>query len=363
MKEVVKTLTDLMKFRTTADNPAEILKCAEYIIKFLKGNGMVIRKFVRNGKVSVVASFRDTKRPQLILNAHFDVVPAMSPAFYRPRIKGNRLYGRGSEDCKGQVAVLMHLMKSFSRGKQRPDVAIMLTSDEEVHGKDGVEWLLKSKGYRSEFAIVADGGDGWDIVTRHKGVLQVRLSARGSSAHASRYWEGGDNAIEKLIEAYGEVKKIFPKLKTGRWKSTACLSKIRGGETLNQVPDYAELYLDIRRTEKDSARAIMRRLNGIRGVRAEAIASAETLETSPGNPYIRKLAASAGKVLGKRVRTHYEHGATDARYFSEVGVPAVLFKALGGGPHSEKEHVLISSIRPYFRILSDFVENSVRKIS
>ena len=224
MEEVVKVITKLMKFRTTADNPGEIAGCADFILKYLRNRGMVIRKHVRNGKVSIVATFRNTLRPEVFFNAHFDVVPAPDH-FFSPKITGDKLYGRGSEDCKAQVALLMHLMARISKSKSRPDVGIMLTSDEEVHGRDGVQYLLEKKGYSCNFAVVADGGDNYDVVVRHKGVLQVKVSAKGISAHSAFPWQGSDNAIEKLISAYPKIAKIFPKLKRQDGKLRAALRK------------------------------------------------------------------------------------------------------------------------------------------
>ena len=354
MKEVVKLVTELMKFRTTSDNPAEIARCAEFIVKYLRNRGLVIKKHVRKGKVSIVATFRDTLRPEVFFNAHFDVVPAPE-SFFNPKIRGGRLYGRGSEDCKGQVALLMHLMTQLSKSKRKPDVGIMLTSDEEVHGRDGVRYLLNEKGYSCRFAVVADGGDNYDVIVKHKGVLQVKVSATGRSGHSAFPWQDSDNAIEKLIAAYPEIVKTFPKLKKAGWKTTASLTKITGGDVLNRIPDYAELFLDVRRTEKDTEKGILKKLNAIKGIRAEKVASAGVLDTDPGNPYVKKLKSSAENVLKRKVRTNAEHGATDARYFSARGIPAVLFKPLGFGPHSEKEHLVISSLKPYFDVLTDFV--------
>lgn len=359
MDEFVKLTSDLVRFRTTQDNPEEIEKCAGFIINYLRGQGMIIKKYFKNGKISIVVLFNDNKKPDIFFNAHFDVVPASIHAFI-PKIQGDFLYGRGSEDCKVQVAVLMVLMKHFSKQKQRPNIGIMLTSDEEVHGRDGVEYLLKEKGYGCNFAIVADGGDNFDIVTKHKGVLQVKISARGKSAHSARAWEGGDNAIEKLIRAHTVIIKLFPKLKSAAWLTTANITKISGGDTLNKIPDYAEFYLDIRRTEKDSERKILKLLGKVKGIQVEKIASADMLNTDPNNAYIKKLKASAQKLLKRSIKTYHEHGATDARYFFAQGIPAVLFKPLGSGAHSDNEHVVISSIRPFFNVLVDFVNKTAK---
>ncbi len=362
MDEAVKLLSELVSFRTTEDNPAEIRKCADFIVTHLKRKGVVVNVHERNGKVSIVAAFEKTKSPDIFFNAHFDVVPASSHLFV-PRIDGGRLCGRGSEDCKAQVAVLMLLIRHFSAQKKKPSIGVMLTSDEEVGGHDGVEYLLSELGYSSRFALVADGGDNFDIVTRHKAILQVKISAMGKSAHSSRYWEGGENAIEKLIAAYARIKELFPKLKAPEWKTTASLNRISGGDAINKVPDYAELCLDIRRTEKDSEGKIMRKLESVSGVQVEKIASSDLLVTDEQSPYVRKLKSSAEKVLKRRIRTHYEHGATDARFFSAAGIPAALFKPLGFGAHSDAEHVIISSLKPYLDVLVDFVESSAKKLT
>jgi len=354
MNEFVKLISDLMGFRTTSDNPEEIRKCADYIIKYLKGNGLVIKKYVKNDKISLVVLFCETKKPKIFLNAHFDVVPASSH-FFAPKVHGNKLYGRGSDDCKAQVAVLMRLMKYFAENKQRPDIGLMLTSDEEVHGSSGVDYLLSEQGYSCQFVIVADGGENFDIITKHKGVLQVRISALGKSAHSAYAWESGENAIEKLISVYAKIKKLYPTLTKPAWKTSANLTKIKGGEVLNKIPDYAELYLDIRRTENDSEKEILKKLGKMTGVQVEKIVAADMLDTNENNDYVKKLKISAEKVLKRKVRVNQEHGATDARYFFARGMPAVLFKALGAGAHSDTEHVVISSLQPYYKVLTDFV--------
>lgn len=362
MDEAVQLIRDLVRFPTTEGNPAAIRSCAAYISSCLKRKGIIVREHERNGKISVVALFEDTKSPDIFLNAHFDVVPASSPLF-EPRQEGGKLYGRGSEDCKAQVALLILLMQHFSKGKEKPSIGIMLTSDEEVHGADGVRFLIEDLGYRCKFAVVADGGDNFDIVTKHKGVLQVRVSAAGKTAHSSRYWEGGENAIEKLMGAYSKIKKMFPVLSGPEWKTTATLSKIAGGKALNQVPDYAELYLDIRLTENDSEDSVMKQLSSVGGISVEKVASCGMLNTDVNNKYISLLQKSAELVLKRKVRTYYEHGATDARYFSEAGIPAILFKPIGFGAHSETEHVLISSLEPYFNIMLDFISHAARKLT
>jgi len=355
MDDVVKLIMDLMRFKTTEDRPEEIKKCSEFICDYLKHASIKLQTHEQKGKLAIVATFDETKKPKLFLNAHFDVVPA-SDDMFEARIEGNQLYGRGSEDCKAQVAILMKLMRHFADKENKPDVGIMLTSDEEVHGANGVRYLIEELGYGSEFALVADGGSDFDIVTKHKGVMQVKVSAKGKSAHSSTKWQG-ENAIEGLLTAYIEIQELFPEILAPEWKTTANLSKIAGGDVLNKVPDKAELYLDIRRTEEDSEESILGKLKAVPGIDVEVIASADMLITDENNEYVGKLKKSIETVLKRSAKTSYEHGATDARFFSANGIPAVVFKAEGFGAHSDIEYLDIPSLKPFFDILIGFVES------
>jgi len=344
-----------MRFKTTEDRPEEIKKCTDFISDYLKHDSIKIKTHEHNGKLSLVATFKDTKTPKLFLNAHYDVVPA-SDDMFKPRVEGNQLYGRGSEDCKSQIAILMKLMKHFAAQEIKPDMGIMLTADEEVHGADGVRYLIEELGYGSEFAMVTDGGSEFSIVTKHKGVMQVKISTKGKAAHSSMKWHG-ENAIEALLTAYIKIQELFPEVLAPEWKTTANLSKIAGGDVLNKVPDKAELFLDIRRTDEDSEESILEKLNAIPGIKVDVIASADLLNTEESNPYVDKLKKSIEKVLKRAAKTSYEHGATDARYFSKNGIPAVVFKAEGFGAHSDIEYLDIPSLEPFFNILVDFVES------
>jgi succinyl-diaminopimelate desuccinylase len=356
MDDITALTSQLMRFRTTADNPDELKRCADFIQKYLESAGVMVMRHVKNGKPSLVALFSSSKSPEVFLNAHVDVVPASDEQF-TPKMKDGKLCGRGSEDCKAQVAILMVIMKKYAAHKTPPSAGLMLTFDEEIGGHDGVEYLLKEVGYRCKFALVADAGDEYEIIVKHKGILQVKVSAVGKAAHSSMYWDGGENAIEKLMTAYEKIQKLFPKLSGPAWKTTCNLARISGGDVMNKVPDSAELYLDIRRTEKDTEEKILGDLRNIPHVSVEKVGSAAMLHSSETSPYVTSLRAAAKKVLGKQVPFGYAHGATDARYFAEVGIDAVCFKPLGYGAHSDNEYALIASFGEYSKILHAFLES------
>ncbi|NIU59932.1 MAG: peptidase dimerization domain-containing protein, partial [Phycisphaerae bacterium] len=76
---------------------------------------------------------------------------------------------------------------------------VMITADEEIGGANGARQALKE--IKAEFCIALDGGGLNKIVIKEKGIVKLKLIARGKTAHGARPWLG-ENAIENLINDY-----------------------------------------------------------------------------------------------------------------------------------------------------------------
>jgi succinyl-diaminopimelate desuccinylase len=366
-KEVSVILQKLMKFETTSNNSSELTKCANFIMKFFSGKNFVVRKHVNNGKISIVVLFEKTKSPEIFLNAHFDVVPA-EKSMFKPKVKSGRLYGRGSLDCKAQVAVLMLLMKELSTipKSKRPSVGLMFSGDEETGGMNGVNSLLNKEGYKCKFAIVADGGKNFNIVTRHKAILHVKLKAEGKASHGSRPWQG-DNAADKAIAAYEDIRKLFPSAeqlgkRKDKWVSTINLGSMKSGDVVNRVPDSAEMHLDIRcATNPEAIRKKVRKAaNKHKGVSLEVGVASKIFNTANNNSYVKELKSVVESVTKKKVDFLSEHGSTDARFFSAKNIPVAIVWSIGEDIHANNEYVEIESLGKLYQIFKTFTLSCTR---
>lgn len=207
-QEIVNLTKKLIKVPSVKANTAALYKIINFCKTYFAGREFITKKLESNKKLSLVVTFEKTQKPEIFLVGHLDVVEGEKEQFI-PQVKGNRLYGRGSKDMKGADSVMMVLMKNLASMKIKPSLGLMLTTDEEIGGLNGVGYLLRTKKYSCKVAFVPDGGNNFKIITSEKGVIHFKLTAKGKSAHGSRPWIG-ENAIDKLIKAYQKLRKEFP---------------------------------------------------------------------------------------------------------------------------------------------------------
>ena len=346
MKKITKLTTELIKFQTTKENSQELKKCVDFIAKQLPKH-LHITKGINKGKPYLIASVKKTKKPKLLFTGHLDVVEAEAEQF-KPKIKKGKIFGRGSLDMKAGAAIVIQLIKE----EKQKDIALMLTTDEEIGGEDGIGYL--SKTWNPGLVIATEPSE-QKITIKEKGVLNLKIKAKGKSAHGSRPWEG-DNAIEKLIQNYPKIKKMFPKTNKNKWQITMNLGLIKGGEAYNKIPDKAELGLDIRYTEKDDVNKLIKKIKKIKGIQVEVTNKQPMLNTDEKNPYVQKLKQAAQKVTKQKMKFKKETGASDIRYFAQKKVPAVDFGIIGKNMHGKNEWASIKSMEKIYKILKEFIK-------
>lgn len=360
LNEIVKLTLRLIRFKSTANNEDQLRASIDYCARYLKKGNIIIRRYEKNKKPSLVATYQRTKCPQIFFVGHLDVVGAKNNQFI-PTIKNGRIYGRGAFDMKGQVAVMLKLFKDFSQKRTPPSIGIMLTTDEEIGGINGVNYLLSNHHYRCEVAFVPDAGRNFRLILEQKGVLHVKVTAYGKSAHGSRPWRG-KNAIDKLIKLYCWLKKKFPQPKGEKdWKPSLNLGKIQGGVATNQVPDKAEMFLDFRYPVTWNENKILKMILSFpykkdKDYTVEVIARGDVCYTDKNNKYVKLFREAAKEILKKPLNIGKSCGACDGRFFSKYGIPTIRIQQIGANGHADNEWTDIDSLGKFYLILERFIE-------
>jgi succinyl-diaminopimelate desuccinylase len=352
MNELIELTKSLIRFPSVHGRPDQIHACADFIEDYLKSSGIFFHRFNFNDTSSILVLPENRFAP-VVLMSHFDVVDGPDLLF-SPWEENGCLYGRGSIDDKYAVALSLVLLKNHveqlkSRGKTQSALpfGILLTGDEEIGGANGAQKVLHE--FKTDFCIALDGGSIEKIVVKEKGILRLKLIARGKTAHGARPWLG-ENAIERLIEDYQRIKLFFDDAAPDHWHRTLNFSVMHAGSVINQVPDHAQALFDIRFTETDDIDAL------VKAMRAEIRGELQVVSTSPmflgGNsPYLDRLIS-----LSPATRLGCEHGASDARHLADHGIPGIVWGADGDmSQHCEDEHIHIDSLITLYNTLDQFL--------
>jgi len=188
---------------------------------------------------------------RLLLNSHLDVVPPSSGHPYDPfnpvEVEG-RIYGRGTADAKASGAAMTTALLSLVQEGWAPEdgeVIVALTVCEEVGEQDNGLRALRPYLPPLHAALVGEPTALQPVVAQ-KGLLILKVTAHGKSAHAARA-HLGENAIIKAAEDIRRLDQYdFAHEDLLLGSPTLCVSVIEGGNARNVVPDRCTFYIDIR---------------------------------------------------------------------------------------------------------------------
>lgn len=356
-KNILALLEKLVEFKSVSSNKEEGAKIISYVADYLNNKNLLVKRYSNDGfaRLLVYGKNHTIHKPfRLLLNAHLDVVPAPQELF-KLKIKGNQAFGRGTYDMKGSAAVMIELFKNLSEKNELPDdVGLTLVTDEEIGGFSGAKLFSETKEAKTRFFL---GGEptNLQILTAHKGILNITVIQRGTSAHGSRPWEG-NNANITLAKDISRFYAENPLPKKEMWATTYSLNLMNGGSAFNVVSDYAEATFDIRRIVEDKPEKIIGTIKKyFPQAEIKVVMNEPGLETESTASEVKKLTLILKKYnKGKNlfIRDTY---ATDGRFYSAKKIPAIHLGLKGGGMHQIGEWVDITSLSPYYTILQEFL--------
>lgn len=295
-------------------------------------------------------------KASILFLCHIDVVPA-KVEFFKIKIKDNKLFGRGVLDMKGPlVASLDAFIKLWKSGKE--NIIFAVTSDEEIGGFKGTEFLVKNIFRKIEMAIIPDSSSE-DLVLIQKAPFHIKILAKGKSAHGSKPWEGV-NAAENLLKCCAEIVK---KVKGNTHQSTtATICQFHSGEATNMVPNNAEAVIDIRIKQESEVKTIIKNINNSSkkfGCEWEKIDEPLFFEAEKDNFFIKKWQEAFKEVHHqKQVKFIVENGASDARFlWKELRIPVIVTSVKGGGAHSNHEWADIDSLNKLSETIVKFINS------
>ncbi|MHC4549061.1 MAG: M20/M25/M40 family metallo-hydrolase [Planctomycetota bacterium] len=180
----------------------------------------------------------------LLLNSHTDTVPPSDAWTLHPHVaevREGRIYGLGANDAKGPLAALVcaFLHAKVPAGRR---LVLAATCDEETGG-EGLD-VLRPELPRIDAAIIGEPTD-LEVCCGQRGLLRLRLTARGKAAHAARPWQGV-NAIERAAQDVMLLASMVMPEHPLLGAATLQVTMIQGGVRPNVVPPECTLEIDAR---------------------------------------------------------------------------------------------------------------------
>lgn len=316
------------------------------------------------GRAHLIAHAGDTSRAPLVLSGHLDTVPADPGTWtedpWSGAVRDGMLLGRGSVDMKGGVAALVTAFaRHASTHSDSRGILLLLTAAEET-GCEGSRHLVTTRQLPGGGPLVVAEPTGLALALGHKGVLWLRASARGRSAHGSRP-DLGQSAIAPLARLVTALEEDgLPGEHADMGRVTVNVGTFRGGTQINLVPDAAAVEIDIRTVAGVDAAALrdhVARTAGA-GVSIETMQDLAPVYTSPDDPFVGMATAALAHVRREAPRRH------PLTYFTDAAVLAAALHSkavvlLGPGDpdaaHTTDERCSVRDIedaeRVYGRIL------------
>jgi tripeptide aminopeptidase len=282
--------------------------------------------------------------PVVLLSAHLDTVfPAGTDC--APREEEAKILGPGACDNGAGLTALLGLAAALKHAEIVPGSTILFAANVGEEGEGdlrGMRHLFAEAPYagRVRAAIALEGGGDAMVVDRALGSRRLRVTIAGPGGHS---WAdaGRANPIMTLAAALVELGRLrLP----ARPRTTLNCGVVRGGTSVNSIPELATADLDLRsvsgieldRVELGVLETLTRVVEAENQRRGEAALKLHVERI--GNRAAGALAANSGLAMSLKavdrhlgIATEARIGSTDANLPLSLGVPALAIGAGGAG--------------------------------
>jgi glutamate carboxypeptidase len=339
---------------------------AAYLVTLLRDAGMQTTIVEHPAGNAVVGSMvgDNPAGPVCLLLGHHDTVHPVGVAQSRIYREGDRLYGPGTVDMKAgllQGIFALDLLRAYGyRAFSR--LLFVSVPDEEVSTRNHLH-LLKQLAQERPLVLGLEGARSvGTVVTRRKGSIHYRLTARGLAAHSGSNPEKGRNAVLELAHQIVQAQTLAGQ----REGLTINAGPIKGGSRVNIVSDFAEIHFDLRFLSPEDRFAVEARWHEL--LQRQLVPDVQLALTAESHIMQPMVATTQSLAMAEQVQFIAQHilqvpydpetrgGASDCCVMAAEGCAAIDgLGAIGGGAHTAQEYALISPIPARTALLAGLI--------
>lgn len=376
----------LVRIETVVEAGRTEAPVAELVAAWCASEGLACRlDEVSPGRPNLIVELPgDRPGPTILFEGHSDTVTAGNPdewtyGPFNPTVVGDRLYGRGSCDTKGNIAAAYLAVRAIARatGGSFPGRIRFLVPIDEEGMMTGIRHFIASGGADDVDGAVACEPLNLEVCIRQKGALRLQAVVRGRMAHGAMPLTGVNPLplLAQMALAAGAVEReeqervgFDPFLGWPSVTPTEVIAPEKGPSGFNVVPAAGRLSLDLRTVVGQDHAALEGALRGhleeiLRAANADLesgrgamlrhrldeslrpgpyrgellrIDDRPVTDTPQDHPLAASFAAAIEETLGRPAVYAGVPGATDATFLWAAGVPIIT---TGAGERFVPHHV------------------------
>ena len=303
----------------------------------------------------------DSDAPAILLEAHLDTV--QSTVNLKPIVRADRVTSDGSTilgaDNRMGVSLLVDLLlstRNITSSLTNFFVAFTVCEESGLYGAQALD--LTSRHVSAAFVFDCSKRPG-TYIRESVGLHGFTASFIGKAAHAGV-------APEEGISAVALSSAAISKIRLGRLdQDTTCnIGKIKGGDTVNVVPERVTIEGEVRSFYPERITQV---LGEMKAAFESAVASAGRLEFMTSAEFEPYVHAADSEVLVRLERALRDAGlepnpirymgGSDANAYNARGIPAVNIGIGAQKPHSVDEFFLMEDLISASRIVRALIQS------
>ncbi|MFD1191668.1 acetylornithine deacetylase [Phenylobacterium conjunctum] len=293
-------LETLVGFDTTSR--LSNLALVEWVEAYLDRHGVPHRRVpnVDGTKSNLLATVGPEIPGGVVLSGHTDVVPVDGQPWssdpFKVTLRDGRLYGRGTCDMKGFLALALAAIPDLATAELKAPVHLAFSYDEEV-GCLGAPDMIKviANELPKPALVVVGEPTNMEAVRGHKGISTFKVTVTGHEAHSSQT-QLGASAVMAAVKLMGELNALAERLEREAdpaspftpKHATLTIGMVQGGTAGNILARECWFLFDLRCQAGQDPDAIL----------ADFYASARTMDAD-----LKARFAEAGVVIERRSNT------------------------------------------------------------
>lgn len=311
--------------------------------------------------------------PLLCFAGHTDVVPTgpinhWKSHPFKPEIRGEYLYGRGTADMKASLAAMLLACERFLKSNPSPKgrIAFLITSDEEGIAINGtvkvIEWLQGKE--KIDYCVVGEPSSttqlGDVIKNGRRGSLGAKLTVKGVQGHIA-YPHLAKNPIHLAAPAITELTSTLWDNGNAFFPATSCqVSNIHSGTgASNVIPGELEMLFNFRFSTELTAAQIRQKTAAILDKHQldydiEWSLSGEPFLTSAGT-LVDATVKAIKAVTGIIPELSTSGGTSDGRFIAPTGAQVIELGPCNATIHKIDECVKVADLEPLTAIYQQII--------